>query len=284
MTSAIEKLKSRLLPYREKSVGPVVGHPFTYLQRVISQLERKVDARAVQMVPPKEKRRQAISRLRSGDMPQPSEWKMIFFGLNDVAEGDLFDTALIDDAANFAKISAEIQSKIAQQRLTRREWLALCTSYFGHVSDTPEENPQWLQLRKQIAAGFKQLKESSPRPLSWMTVIDTYGDIFTDNAGFLLGQQLGRGEITDISVLEKVAQIPQTSWLWRKIVNHLVSEIFRQTDDEFEHKINELIALSRQFPRFKDNLLAAMLTRYCHSVYKQKTHLELKQIALEYWG
>jgi len=125
MTSAIEKLKSRLLPYREKNEAPVVGHPFTYLQRIISQLERKVDARAVQMVPPKEKRR------------QPSEWKMIFFGLNDVAEGDLFDTALIDDAANFAKISAEIQSKIAQQRLTRREWLALCTSYFGHASDTP---------------------------------------------------------------------------------------------------------------------------------------------------
>ena len=284
MTSAIEKLKSRLFPYREKSVDPVVGHPFTYLQRVISQLERKVDARAVQMVPPAEKRRQAISRLRSGETPQPSEWKMIFFGLNDVAEGDLFDTALIDDAANFAKISAEIQSKIAQQRLTRREWLALCTSYFGHVSDTPEDNPQWLQLRMQIAAGFEQLKESSPRPLSWMTVIDTYRDIFTDNAGFLLGQQLGRGEITDISVLEKVAQIPQTSWLWRKIVNHLVSEIFRQTDDEFEQKINELIALSRQLSRFKDNLLAAMLTRYCHSVYKHKTQFELKQIALEYWG
>lgn len=284
MTSAIEKLKSRLLPYREKSVGPVVGHPFTYLQRVISQLERKVDARAVQMVPPKEKRRQAISRLRSGVTPLPSEWKMIFFGLNDVAEDDLFDTALIDDAANFAKISAEIQSKIAQQRITRREWLALCTSYFGHASDTPEENPQWLQLRMQIVSGFKQLKESSPRLLSWMTVIDTYGDIFTDKAGYLLGQQLGRGEITDISVLEKVAQIPQTSWLWRKIVNHLVSEIFRQTDDEFEQKINELIALSRQLSRFKDNLLAAMLTRYCHSVYKHKTHFELKQIALEYWG
>lgn len=60
MTSAIEKLKSRLLPYREKSVGPVVGHPFTYLQRVISQLERKVDARAVQMVPPN--RRRALAR------------------------------------------------------------------------------------------------------------------------------------------------------------------------------------------------------------------------------
>ncbi len=284
MTSAIEKLKSRLLPYREKSADPVVGHPFTYLQRVISQLERKVDARAVQMVPPKEKRRQAISRLRSGEMPQPSEWKMIFFGLNDVEEGELFETALIDDAANFAKISAEIQSKITQQRLTRREWLALCTSYFGHVSDTPEENPQWLQLRKQIAAGFKQLKESSPRPLSWMTVIDTYGDIFTDNAGFLLGQQLGRGEIADISVLEKVAQIPQTSWLWRKIVNHLVSEIFRQTDDEFEQKINELIALSRQLSRFKDNILAATLTRYYQSAFKHRTHLELKQLALEYWG
>lgn len=284
MTSAIEKLKSHLLPYREKSADPVVGHPFTYLQRVISQLERKVDARAVQMVPPAEKRRQAISRLRSGETPQPSEWKMIFFGLNDVAEGDLFETALIDDAANFAKISAEIQSKIAHQRLTRREWLALCTSYFGHVSDTPEENPQWLQLRKQIAAGFKQLKESSPRPLSWMTVIDTYGDIFTDNAGFLLGQQLGRGEITDISVLEKVAQIPQTSWLWRKIVNHLVSEIFRQTDDEFEQKINELIALSRQLSRFKDNILAAALTRYYQSIFKHRTHLELKLLALEYWG
>ncbi|MGE2757654.1 type I Zorya anti-phage system protein ZorC, partial [Escherichia coli] len=62
---------------------------------------------------------------------------MIFFGLNDVAEGDLFEIALIDDATNFARIIAEIEQKIAQQRLTRREWLALCTSYFGHSSDTP---------------------------------------------------------------------------------------------------------------------------------------------------
>lgn len=284
MTSAIEKLKTRLLPYREQNVQPTVSHAFHYLQRVIAQLERKVDARAVQMVPPLEKRRQAIARLRAGEMPGPFEWKMIFFGLNDVAEGDLFEIALIDDATNFARIIAEIEQKIAQQRLTRREWLALCTSYFGHSSDTPEKNPQWLQLRTQIARGFQQLKESAPRQMSWMSVIDTYSDIFTDNAGFLLGQQLGRGEITDISVLEKVAQIPQTSWLWRKIVNHLVNEIFCLTDDDFQQKINSLIALSRQLTRFKDNLLAATLTRYYQSAFKHQTHFELKQLALEYWG
>lgn len=284
MTSAIEKLKNRLLPYRELNVQPTVSHTFHYLQRVIAQLERKVDARAVQMVPPLEKRRQAIARLRAGDTPKPFEWKMIFFGLNDVAEGDLFEIALIDDATNFARIIAEIEQKIAQQRLTRREWLALCTSYFGHSSDTPEKNPQWLQLRTQIARGFQQLKESAPRQMSWMSVIDTYSDIFTDNAGFLLGQQLGRGEITDISVLEKVAQIPQTSWLWRKIVNHLVNEIFCLTDDAFQQKINSLIALSRQLTRFKDNILAATLTRYYQSAFKHQTHFELKQLALEYWG
>ncbi|OSL49281.1 hypothetical protein EATG_00148 [Escherichia coli H605] len=284
MTSAIEKLKTRLLPYREQNVQPTVSHAFHYLQRVIAQLERKVDARAVQMVPPLEKRRQAIARLRAGDTPKPFEWKMIFFGLNDVAEGDLFEIALIDDATNFARIIAEIEQKIAQQRLTRREWLALCTSYFGHSSDTPEKNPQWLQLRTQIARGFQQLKESAPRQMSWMSVIDTYSDIFTDNAGFLLGQQLGRGEITDISVLEKVAQIPQTSWLWRKIVNHLVNEIFCLTDDAFQQKIHSLIALSRQLTRFKDNILAATLTRYYQSAFKHQTHFELKQLALEYWG
>ncbi|WP_240782266.1 type I Zorya anti-phage system protein ZorC [Escherichia sp. E2586] len=235
-------------------------------------------------VPPLEKRRQAIARLRAGDTPKPFEWKMIFFGLNDVAEGDLFEIALIDDAKNFARIIAEIEQKIAQQRLTRREWLALCTSYFGHSSDTPEKNPQWLQLRTQIARGFQQLKESAPRQMSWMSVIDTYSDIFTDNAGFLLGQQLGRGDITDISVLEKVAQIPQTSWLWRKIVNHLVNEIFCLTDDDFQQKIHSIIALSRQLTRFKDNILAATLTRYYQSAFKHQTHFELKQLALEYWG
>ncbi|EFN6912967.1 hypothetical protein EIG74_07740 [Escherichia coli O10] len=284
MTSAIEKLKTRLLPYREQNVQPTVSHAFHYLQRVIAQLERKVDARTVQMVPPLEKRRQAIARLRAGDTPKPFEWKMIFFGLNDVAEGDLFEIALIDDATNFTRIIAEIEQKIAQQRLTRREWLALCTSYFGHSSDMPEKNPQWLQLRTQIARGFQQLKESAPRQMSWMSVIDTYSDIFTDNAGFLLGQQLGRGEITDISVLEKVAQIPQTSWLWRKIVNHLVNEIFCLTDDAFQQKIHSLIALSRQLTRFKDNILAATLTRYYQSAFKHQTHFELKQLALEYWG
>lgn len=78
MTSAIEKLKTRLLPYREQNAQPTVSHAFNYLQRVIAQLERKVDARAVKMVPPLEKRRQAIARLRAGEMPKPFEWKMIF--------------------------------------------------------------------------------------------------------------------------------------------------------------------------------------------------------------
>jgi uncharacterized protein YejL (UPF0352 family) len=59
-----------------------------------------------------------------------------------------------------------------------------------------------------------------------------------------------------------------------------VSEIFRQTDDEFEQKINELIALSRQLSRFKDNILAATLTRYYQSIFKHRTHLELKLLAL----
>ncbi|WP_031312674.1 EH signature domain-containing protein, partial [Escherichia coli] len=48
--------------------------------------------------------------------------------------------------------------------------------------------------------------------------------------------------------------------------------------------INSLIALSRQLTRFKDNILAATLTRYYQSAFKHQTHFELKQLALEYWG
>ena len=284
MSSPLDMLKSKLAPYAQMQDLSKNYHDFNRLNHVVFALEKKVDARVVTLIPPEEKRKLAIKRLKSGVELAPSEWKMVFFALNDISDEDLFSSPLIEDADNFSKVTTELENKLAGKRLTRREWLALCSSYFGYSNDEPQKNLQWCRLRDLIARGFEVLKANSPRVMEWTRTVDQYADIFTDAAGQLLGQQFVRGEIADISALEKVAQIPQNSWLWRKIVNHLVNEVFRMDDAEFQPKINQLLALIRQLGRFKDNILAATLTRYCNSALKNQTHLELKQVALEYWG
>ncbi|MCZ5028367.1 hypothetical protein O5904_24120, partial [Escherichia coli] len=42
--------------------------------------------------------------------------------------------------------------------LKRRDWAALCSSYFAYQHQSPETNPHWCVLRGHIAQGYLVVK------------------------------------------------------------------------------------------------------------------------------
>lgn len=58
-----------------------------------------------------------------------------------------------------------------------------------------------------------------------MKTIEFYHDIFTPQAGGVISQQLLAGESNSLSSLEKIAQIPDSSWLWKRIFTVLLAQL-----------------------------------------------------------
>ena len=116
-----------------------------------------------------------------------------------------------------------------------------------------------------------------------MKTIEFYHDIFTPQAGGVISRQLLAGESNSLSSLEKIAQIPDSSWLWKRIFTVLLAQLDTLDDPQFLDKISWLLGLAAQWVRFRDDIITAILTRYYHSIYRDQAHSALKQAALEYW-
>lgn len=116
-----------------------------------------------------------------------------------------------------------------------------------------------------------------------MKTIEFYHDIFTPQAGGVISQQLLAGESNSLSSLEKIAQIPDSSWLWKRIFTVLLAQLDTLDDPHYLDKIIWLLGLAAQWVRFRDDIMTATLTRYYHSTYRDQAHSALKQAALEYW-
>ncbi|MGC6738103.1 type I Zorya anti-phage system protein ZorC, partial [Escherichia coli] len=127
------------------------------------------------------------------------------------------------------------------------------------------------------------VKAAIRREKSWMKTIEFYHDIFTPQAGGVISRQLLAGESNSLSSLEKIAQIPDSSWLWKRIFTVLLAQLDTLDDPQFLDKISWLLGLAAQWVRFRDDIMTATLTRYYHSIYRDQAHSALKQAALEYW-
>ena len=127
------------------------------------------------------------------------------------------------------------------------------------------------------------VKAAIRREKSWMKTIELYHDIFTPQAGGVISRQLLAGENNSLSSLDKIAQIPDSSWLWKRIFAVLLAQLDTLDDPQFLEKISWLLGLASQWVRFRDDIMTETLTRYYYSVYRDQEHSALKQAALEFW-
>lgn len=248
-----------------------------------AELARRFDQAEKALVPPREKRLQALNKFKCEQPLTSSEWRLVFAGL---ADDDEVSLPVLEDDQLFGRVHQEVVGRIEQQTLTRRDWLALCFSYFGYDEDKPEDNPNWCLLREDIDHGFDAVKQRLGREKEWMRIVAHYRELFGEGAGAQLAEEIFEGKIQDLSALQAIAQIPDNSWLWRRIFAVLLSRIFTLDDASFLPRLPELVQLGQlnKDKKYLNQVLSACLTRYYHSRYREQSSSLLKQAALEHWG
>ncbi|ALV90957.1 MULTISPECIES: type I Zorya anti-phage system protein ZorC [Pantoea] len=285
MTPALNSLSQRIAARLSSNQREdnYLHNDFHTLASAAFDMEKRFDKAEKIPSPPQEMRLEALRRLRLAKELTEREWRMVFYGLadNDPLYPDR--PILLEDDVFFPEVDNAIMKRLESKELKRKDWAALCSSYFAYQHESPEENPHWCVLRGHIAQGYSVVKAAIRREKSWMKTIEFYHDIFTPQAGGVISQQLLSGENNSLSSLEKIAQIPDGSWLWKRIFMVLLAQLDTLDDPQFLEKISWLLGLAAQWLRFRDDIMTATLTRYYHSTYRDQAHTALKQAALEYW-
>jgi len=285
MTAALDSLSQRIAARLSSNQREdnYLHNDFHALASAAFNMEKMFDTAEKIPSPPQEMRLEALRRLRLAKELTEREWRMVFYGLadNDPLYPDR--PILLEDDVFFPEVDNAIMKRLESKELKRKDWAALCSSYFAYQHESPEANPHWCVLRGHIAQGYSVVKAAIRREKSWMKTIEFYHDIFTPQAGGVISQQLLSGENNSLSSLEKIAQIPDGSWLWKRIFTVLLAQLDTLDDPQFLEKISWLLGLAAQWLRFRDDIMTATLTRYYHSTYRDQAHTALKQAALEYW-
>ena len=285
MTSALHSLSQRIaatLTASQQS-DTFLKNGFHALTLAVNEMEKRFDKADKIPSPPHETRLKALRRFRLAEELNEREWQMVFYGLADNDPLHPKQPVLLEDDTLFPKVDSEIKKRLASKDLKRKDWAALCASYFAYRNEKPEQNPHWCVLRGHIAKGYLVVKAAIRREKPWMKTIEFYHDIFTPQAGGVISRQLLAGEKNSLSSLEKIAQIPDSSWLWKRIFTVLLAQLDTLDDPQYLDKISWLLGLAAQWVRFRDDIMTATLTRYYHSTYRDQAHSALKQAALEYW-
>ncbi|WP_065760950.1 type I Zorya anti-phage system protein ZorC [Pseudomonas defluvii] len=284
MTSSIVRLSaaiSQSLSAHRTAQAPEPLERFPRLAAAGVDLYERFERAEKALPPPEEKRRAAISKFRNVLPLNASEWRLVFAGLSDKSERV---GPILDDDQLYARVHEEVHQRIEKRRLSRRDWLALCFSYFGYDAVTPAQNANWCLLREDVQLGFECVRDQQKRVKEWVQIVQQHQELFSEQAGATLGDQMFKGEISDLSALQTIAQIPDSSWLWRRIFTVLISRIFMLDDAEFSLRLADLIDIGRQHPRYMNDILSACLSRYHLAAYREKPSSLLKQLALDNWG
>lgn len=254
---------------------------FSALQRAGAELARRFDQVEKALVPPREKRLLALNKFKREQPLNSSEWRLVFAGLADDDEATL---PVLEDDQLFGRVHREVFERIEKEKLGRRDWLALCYSYFAYDGDKPAENDNWRTLRGDIDRGFDAVKRRIGREKEWMRIVQQHRELFGDQAGKQLAEDIFAGRAKDLSALQAIAQVPDSSWLWQRIFAVLLSRIFELDDDTFVQRLPELVELGQLNTRYMNPVLSACLTRYYRSRYREQSSSLLKQAALDHWG
>lgn len=284
MTSPIARLSAAInlsLSTHRTGPAPEPLARFPSLGAAVIDLYERFDRAEKALPPPQEKRRAAISKFRDVLPLNASEWRLVFAGLSDKSERV---GPILEDAQLFDRVHTEINHRIEERKLSRRDWLALCFSYFGYEATAPDKNPNWCLLRQDVQLGFDCVRSQQKREKEWVQIVQQHQELFSEQAGARLGDQMFNGEISDLSALQTIAQIPDSSWLWRRIFNVLISRIFLLHDEEFAQRLDDLVDIGCQHPRYMNDILSACLSRYHIATYREKPSSLLKQVALDNWG
>ena len=230
--------------------------------------------------PPSQARINALDRLRQGKLSLTrKDWALIGWGLCD----DCGRAGRpIETDSMFGQIMAYIKPQIALG-LSRKLFFGLLHSYFAYGADAPEGNPNWLALRATLAAILPTLTSGQTRPKVWARVLTSQQELLTPQAGRALGAALLAGDETVRADIATHLPIPETSWLWRRVIAAQLDLIDAVDDAEFRLAIPAMLKLAVQHSHQADLILSRLLTRYERCEFRDEPDAALKQFALDRW-
>lgn len=232
--------------------------------------------------PDRQQRINALARLRRGETDlSRREWTLITWGLCDdcgacgkpIHEQDLFDAVI-----------AYTDHWIAYQEVSRKAWFGLLHSYLAYELDASPDQRNWLRLRERLVATAAILMDSLRRPKLWSQLVERHRDIFGDDAGGSLREVVFEGSQDEHDQLARGLPIPESSWLWRRVIAQQIDYLNHLDDAGFLARIPRMLQFLRARPLFGDDLLAALLTRYCQSAQRNEAHDLLKSESFTRWG
>lgn len=230
--------------------------------------------------PPSQARVNALDRLRQGKVHLTrKDWNFIAWGLCDYCGRSGLP---IETDSMFEKIMSFVKDEITKG-ISRKIWFGLLHSYFAYSSEKPESNKNWQTLREILATTLPVLIQNQSRPKAWARALAKQSQLFTEHAGTDLGKALFNGDKVIADEVTTFLPIPESSWLWRKIISKQLQMLFEIGDDQFHTAISTMLSLAGRHPLQTDNILVALLTRYEKSSFRDNPHKELKQFALDQW-
>lgn len=232
--------------------------------------------------PPLQQRINALARLRRGEAElSRREWSLITWGLCD----DCGTSGKpINEQALFDAVMAHTGEWIVRRDVPRKGWFGLLNSYFSFDIDAFPLHGNWKRLRVSLLDTMPILFSSLSRPKLWSRMIEQHADLFTDHPGYSLRHTLFYGTAYEREQLRNSLPIPASSWLWRRVIAYQIDHLNKMSDGDFVAAIPRMLDFTKTKPLYADELLAALLTRYCQSSHRSESHEALKAESFARWG
>jgi hypothetical protein len=286
--------RPRLLDALSGELGRSLGHFARDSEGVVLTIQppRKLQQEAERLAllfeqgappePPMQQRINALARLRRGE-PGLSrrDWVLIAWGLCDDcgASGKPLDEQPLFDA-----VMRHTDDWIERRDVPRKGWFGLLNSYFSYDAEEVASKRNWLRLRGRLVDTLPILVSALRQPKLWSRMLQQHHDIFSDDAGRSLRQLVFYGSADERQQLTAGLPIPESSWLWRRVVAHQIDHLNSLDETGFLHAVPGMVAFLRTKPLYADDLLAALLTRYCQSSQRGEPHELLKNESFARWG
>lgn len=232
--------------------------------------------------PMMEQRLAALARLRAGEQSlSPREWALVAWGLCD---DDGRHPIAMEDPGMFGPLMVYTQVWETTRNVPRKPWFGLLNSYFTYSPEKAAGHDNWLHLRDRLARTMRLLVGSQKRPKLWTRMLDQHADLLTEDAGQSLRQVLFHGGAAELNEVNKGLPVTDSSWVWQRAVAHQIAYLNGLDDNAFIAVIPAMLTFLAGHARFADELLAALLTRYCQSSRRDESHELLKDESFKRWG
>jgi hypothetical protein len=282
LASVTSRLEASLRRFGRDSEGLLFSLPEPHKLKAEADRLALLFEQGAPREPDRQQRINALARLRRCETNlSRREWTLIAWGLCDdcgacgkpIHEQPLFDAVMV-----------HTDGWIAHHEVPRKAWFGLLHSYLAYDLDGQAGNRNWLRLRERIVATAAILTASLRRPKLWSHLIERHRDIFDDDAGRSLRHVAFHGSVEEQDQLTRGLPIPESSWLWRLVIAHQINYLNGASDDDFSTSIPRMLQFLRTRPLYADDLLAALLTRYCQTAQRNEAHDLLKHESFTRWG